>query len=199
MKKFFKEFKTFISRGNVVDMAVGVIIGGAFSAIVSALTNWILQPLINWVFYLIFRSDDPLKSFRTLLHPVYVLDEVTLEATTEIDWTKSIFIDWGAFITAIINFLLIALVLFIIVKTINSVKESSEKLGADAAEKKRVRKYNKLVKKNEKLVNKGKEPLPIPAELLPPAPPAPAPEPEPVVDPQVELLTQIRDLLQSKK
>ena len=49
MKKFLKEFKTFISRGNIVDMAVGVIIGSAFSAIVTALTNKIIMPFINWI------------------------------------------------------------------------------------------------------------------------------------------------------
>ena len=49
MKKFFAEFKKFIQRGNVIDLAVGVIIGGAFSAIVTALTNNILMPVINWV------------------------------------------------------------------------------------------------------------------------------------------------------
>ncbi|MCX4287510.1 MAG: MscL family protein, partial [Clostridia bacterium] len=48
MKKFFKEFKDFITRGNVLDMAVGVIVGGAFTAIITALTGQILQPLINW-------------------------------------------------------------------------------------------------------------------------------------------------------
>ncbi|MBQ9369741.1 MAG: MscL family protein, partial [Clostridia bacterium] len=51
MKKFFSEFKKFITRGNVIDLAVGVIIGGAFTAIVTALTNNILRPLINWFIY----------------------------------------------------------------------------------------------------------------------------------------------------
>ena len=54
MRKFFRDFKAFISRGNVIDMAVGVIIGGAFSAIVTALTNKILMPLIN---YLLFEES----------------------------------------------------------------------------------------------------------------------------------------------
>ena len=49
MKKFFKEFKEFITRGNVLDMAVGIIIGGAFTAIITALVNNILTPLINWI------------------------------------------------------------------------------------------------------------------------------------------------------
>ena len=58
MKKFFKEFKDFISRGNVLDMAVGVIVGGAFTAIITALTNQILQPLINWLIALISGGSD---------------------------------------------------------------------------------------------------------------------------------------------
>ena len=57
MKKFFKEFKEFISRGNVLDMAVGVIVGGAFTAIITALTNQILQPLINALIALISGGE----------------------------------------------------------------------------------------------------------------------------------------------
>ena len=53
MKKFFAEFKKFITRGNVVDMAVGVIVGGAFTAIVNGLSNFVLKPIINWVLALI--------------------------------------------------------------------------------------------------------------------------------------------------
>ncbi len=106
MKKFFREFKQFISRGNVIDMAVGVIIGGAFSAIVTALANKIIMPLIN---YLLALGGNGLDSAYTFLKVAY-------DETGAIDLTKSIFIDWGAFITAIIDFLLIALILFIIIK-----------------------------------------------------------------------------------
>ena len=110
MKKFFKEFKTFITRGNVLDMAVGVIVGGAFTAIVNSLSNNILKPIINWLLALIMGKDA--------LSEVYTfLTTATLEGT--IDLANSIYIDWGAFINAIINFLLIALVLFMIVKSIN--------------------------------------------------------------------------------
>ena len=121
MKKFFKEFKTFISRGNVVDLAVGVIIGGAFSAIVNALTNQILMPLINKVLSMIIGQDG-LSGAVTMLSPAY-LDE----AQTIYDMANSIYIDWGAFITAIINFLLIALVLFLIIKALNAANEGLKK------------------------------------------------------------------------
>ena len=106
MKKFFSDFKKFISRGNVIDMAVGVIIGGAFSAIVTALTNKIIMPLINW---LLSFGGTGLESAYTFLRKAY------LENGT-IDLNKSIYIDWGAFITAVINFFLIAFTLFIILK-----------------------------------------------------------------------------------
>ena len=118
MRKFFAEFKAFISRGNVMDMAVGVIIGGAFSAIVTALTNHILMPIINWVLAAIIGKEG-LAGAVTMLSPAYV--------DGEIDLANSIYIDWGAFISAIINFLLIALVLFLIIKAINSVHAGVKK------------------------------------------------------------------------
>ena len=118
MKKFFKEFKEFISRGNVLDMAVGVIIGGAFSAIITALTNGILMPLIN---ALLAKCGGGWESAYTFLVRAYEADGITL------DLAKSIYIDWGAFITAIINFLLIALVLFLIIKLMMSARKAVEK------------------------------------------------------------------------
>lgn len=124
MKKFFGEFKTFITRGNVLDMAVGVIVGGAFTAIVNALSNNILRPLINALLRVILGADS--------LSEVYTfLFKKTDETTGLIDLANSIYIDWGAFINAIINFLIIAFVLFLIVKTINKVKENNEKLKND--------------------------------------------------------------------
>ena len=58
MKKFLGEFKTFITRGNVLDMAVGVIVGGAFTAIVNAVCNNVLRPVINWLLALIFGQNS---------------------------------------------------------------------------------------------------------------------------------------------
>lgn len=112
VKKFFGDFKKFISRGNVIDMAIGVIIGGAFSAIVTSLTNKIIMPLINLLLSL--AGGNGLESARTILgKPVFT------EAGA-IDWSATIYIDWGAFITAVIDFLLIALVLFIILRAFMS-------------------------------------------------------------------------------
>ena len=115
MKKFFGEFKKFITRGNVVDMAVGVIVGSAFTAIVNSLSNNILKPLINWLLALILGADS--------LSEVYTMLKVSYDAEGQIDLTKSIYLDWGALINAIINFFLIALVLFMIVKLINRMRQ----------------------------------------------------------------------------
>ena len=124
MRKFFEEFKKFITRGNVVDMAVGVIVGGAFTAIVNSLSNNILKPIINYLLALVFGADS-LSEVFTFLKKV----EITNEAgVVEVDLANSIYIDWGAFINAIINFLLIAFVLFCIVKTINKLNEESKEL-----------------------------------------------------------------------
>ena len=124
MKKFFAEFKKFISRGNVMDMAVGMIIGAAFTAIVSALSDKILKPIINWVIYLACGNNpDALSKMYTPLVPVWELDA---EGNQILDLTSSIYIDWGAFISAIINFLLVALVLFIIIKFFNAAREVSD-------------------------------------------------------------------------
>ena len=131
MKKFFGEFKKFITRGNVLDMAVGVIVGGAFTAIVNALSNNILRPLINALLSLILGNNS-VESVSTMLVPAY-----TDETKTVIDYASSIYIDWGAFISAIINFILIALVLFCIVKAINAANDGL---------KKGVRKYEPLTK-----------------------------------------------------
>lgn len=126
MKKFFGEFKKFISRGNVMDMAVGTIIGAAFTAIVTALSNGILKPIINWFIYICLGGDtDALTKMYTPLVPVFAEDGT-------LDIANSVLIDWGAFISAIINFLLIAFVLFCIVKAFNNVKDANEKIK-DAA------------------------------------------------------------------
>ena len=151
-KGFVGEFKEFITRGNVMDMAVGVIIGGAFTAIVTALTGGILQPVINYIIGKI-AGDGGLEAARTVLDH-YVMSDGSVwypewgtlptvsasDGTTPIavDWSKTNFIDWGSFIGAIINFLLVALILFIIIKAINNIHEK----GVAAKE--------ALVKKEEK-------------------------------------------------
>lgn len=174
MKKFFSEFKAFITRGNVLDMAVGVIVGGAFTAIVTALTGQILQPLINWMLASIMGGEG-LEAALTMLKPAYI-EEVSAsgEVTKVIDLANSIYINWGAFITAIINFLLVALILFCIVKAINHVHEK----GKQAAEKRKKGKKEEVVEET-------------PVE-------EPAPEPAPAPETSEQILADIRELLKAQ-
>ena len=121
MKKFFEEFKKFITRGNVVDMAVGVIVGSSFTAIVNGMSNYILKPIINWLIALIFGKDS-FSEIHTFL--IKVTDD-----TGAIDLTQSIYIDWGAFINAVLNFFIVAFVLFTIVKIINRFREEQKEFA----------------------------------------------------------------------
>jgi len=113
MKKFFDEFKTFISRGNVMDMAIGVIIGGAFGAITSSLVADVITPLLAFL----FRSPntDALN--------------ITLRAADEAAGTEAVVLGLGTFIGTIINFLVIALAIFSVIKAINKAKAMAEKLS----------------------------------------------------------------------
>ena len=116
MKKFFKEFKEFITRGNVLDMAVGIIVGSAFTAIITALVANILTPLINWI-----PGADNTRALQVVLRKA-VLDEAGHVLT------EALVIDFGAVISAVLTFLITAFVLFIILKTINSIRKKGEKL-----------------------------------------------------------------------
>lgn len=152
---FFAEFKKFITRGNVVDMAVGVIVGGAFTAIVNGLSNNILKPIINWILFLLLPGDG-LESIFTFLPncKAYQLDENGVPILDEagnkiVDLANSIYIDWGAFISAIINFLLIALVLFMIVRMLNRVNENRDGVLANAKLANKERKEIKKIAKEQ--------------------------------------------------
>ena len=112
-KNIFTEFKDFISRGNVLDMAVGVIIGGAFTAIVSSVTNDLLSPILGLI------TGDSLAE---------------LAFTVNLPWGDGVTFTYGAFLTAVINFFLTALVLFLIIKGIKAVSENAKKLGKKKAE-----------------------------------------------------------------
>ena len=111
MKKFLDEFKTFIMKGNILDMAVGVIVGGAFGAITSSLVSDIVTPLLA----VLFRSPntDALN--------------ITLRAADEAAGTEAVVLGLGTFVGAIINFLVIALVLFSVLKAFNKARELMEK------------------------------------------------------------------------
>ena len=103
MKKFFQEFKKFITRGNVMDLAVGVIVGAAFTAIVTALTNSIIKPFINWILAMLTGGGD-LSSIYTFLKKAYTTDA---NGEKVVDLTNSIYINWGDFIVKVLDLLII--------------------------------------------------------------------------------------------
>ncbi|MBQ9070077.1 MAG: large conductance mechanosensitive channel protein MscL [Clostridia bacterium] len=151
MKKFFEEFKKFITRGNVVDMAVGVIVGSSFTAIVNGLSNYILKPIINWLLALVFGKDS-LSSIYTFLVRVEksqdVLDAEGNVIGTEMvpDLTQSIYIDWGSFINAVINFFIVAFVLFTIVKIMNKIREEHKEFNQKLLSYKLTKEDKKILK-----------------------------------------------------
>lgn len=131
MPKIFTEFKEFITRGNVMGLAVGMIIGAAFTAIVNALVNSILKPLISAI-----PIGDGISGLITMLVPRTTEGvEITMSEFNAnpalADLAKSVYIDWGAFIMAIITFLLTALVLFFILKAIATAQKGFGGLKGD--------------------------------------------------------------------
>lgn len=186
MKKFFAEFKKFISRGNVMDMAVGMIIGGAFTTIVTALANGILKPLINFAIYKCLGGNSLDDAFTFLVR--------SFQEDGTLDLANSIYIDWGAFIAAIINFLLIALVLFLIVKVFNSVKDSQNMLS-DVTKRAEMKKDKGL-----KLSKREQQALDNKAKVLAEQEEAErkALEEANKPDPVIVLLQEIRDQLKTK-
>jgi large conductance mechanosensitive channel len=113
---FWSEFKTFIARGNVMDMAVGVVVGGAFTAIVNSLVGDIINPIIGKLFGGVDLSEAKV-----------VLTEATEEAA-------EVAIRYGALIQAIINFLIMAFVIFLIMKALNKLMSLGKKEEEKPAE-----------------------------------------------------------------
>ena len=115
MKKFFEEFKTFITKGNVMDMAIGVIIGGAFGAITSSLVSNVITPLLAFIFGA--PNTDALN---------ITLRAAEVDASGEVV-KEALVLGLGTFVGAILNFLIIALVLFSVIKAINKARDLAEK------------------------------------------------------------------------
>ena len=115
MKKFFGEFKEFISRGNVLDMAVGVIVATAFGKITTSLVNDVVMPFIGWI----FGGVDATAALNITLTPAVYNEagEVVTEATV---------LGFGTFLSAIIDFVIIAFIVFCIVKAFNKARETAE-------------------------------------------------------------------------
>ena len=117
--KLFKEFKEFISRGNVVDMAVGVIIATAFGKITTSLINDVFMPFISWI----FGSRD-MTALNILVRPeILDVDGNVIQA--------AITIGFGTLIATILDFILVALVVFFVVKGINTARKLAEKKKAE--------------------------------------------------------------------
>lgn len=115
MKNFMNEFKTFIMRGNVLDMAVGVIIGGAFGKITGSLVNDVLMPFISWI-----CGSTSMNGLNVVVRP-----EVVDEAGEVV--TEAITLGFGTFVGTVIDFVLVAFVIFLIVKAFNKARALTEK------------------------------------------------------------------------
>lgn len=178
MKGFFREFKKFITRGNVIDLAVGMIIGSAFTAIVNALVNGIFKPLINAI------PMGNIQGLITMLVPKNSEGVKVAVDSAEIDLAKSVYINWGDFIMAIISFFITALVLFIIIKIINGIHERGKAIS------------EKQKAKIQKKLEKGQISAEEAAESVKALEEAPA-EPAAPVETTDDLLRQIRDLLKA--
>ena len=176
MKKLFKDFKKFINRGNVIDLAVGMIIGSAFTAIVTSMVNGILKPLLSCI-----PGSGETGALQT------VLKKAVTDAEGNVI-TDAVVLDWGGVISAIVTFLLTAIILFLIVKAFNKMKDASEK-AKEAA-----------LKAAEKLKAEEQAQQAAAKEQAEQAAAEAATEPE-VTEPKEsveDLLRQIRDALAAK-
>ena len=120
MKKMIEEFKAFIMRGNVMDMAVGVIVAGAFGKITTSLVNDLFMPFISWI-----CGTRDMTALNVIVRP-----EVVNEAGEVVQ--AAITLGFGTFVATIIDFLLIALVVFMVVKAMNAAKAKLEKKEEEA-------------------------------------------------------------------
>lgn len=134
-KGFFAEFKEFISRGNVLDMAVGVIIATAFGKITTSLVNDVFMPLIGWLI-----GEIDLSTLNITLSPEKLAEDGTVAK-------EAVVIGIGTFVSAVIDFVLVALVVFIMIKAFNAAKDKAESL-----------------KKKEEEAATAEEPAPEPSE-----------------------------------
>ena len=119
MKKFVKEFRAFINRGNVVDMAIGVIIAGAFGKITTSLVNDVVMPFIGWII-----GDIDLTSLNITLRAAVMEGETVVK--------EAVVIGIGTLIATIIDFIIIALFVFMLVKVMNKLSRKKEAEAAAA-------------------------------------------------------------------
>lgn len=121
MKKLIEEFKKFIMRGNVLDMAIGVVIATAFGKITSSLVNDLLMPFISWI-----CGSRDMSALNIVLRPAEVVNGETVN--------EAIIFGLGSFVGTVIDFLLIALVVFLILKAFNKASELSHRKAEEEAQ-----------------------------------------------------------------
>ena len=119
MKKIVTEFKDFISRGNVMDMAVGVIVGGAFGKITSSLVNDVFMPFLGWVI-----GDIDLTALNITLSPAVMEGDTVVK--------EAVVVGIGSFLATILDFLIIAFAVFLMIKAINGFHDKLKKQEAPA-------------------------------------------------------------------
>ena len=120
MGKFLTEFKEFAMRGNVIDMAVGVIIGGAFGKIVSSLVDDIIMPLVSVITGGVNFSDKKL-----------ILHDAVMNGTEVI--SPEVAVTWGVFVQSVVDFLIVAFCIFMAIKFMNKLKNATKKAEEEAA------------------------------------------------------------------
>ena len=129
----FQEFKKFIARGNVLDLAVGVIIGAAFGRIVTALTESIIMPLIGWIF-----GDVDFSNWFIRLGPIPEGYAGSLTNYAELKAAGVQMLGYGDFLTQAVNFLIVAFALFLLVKTVNRVIDEMQERQKEAEDSSKV-------------------------------------------------------------
>lgn len=172
---FWKDFKAFITRGNVVDMAVGVVIGKAFGNIVTGLVNYIINPFIG-----LFMKEGSLDDIKTVITPEKLAEDGTV-------LTKEVALLWGSWFQTILDFLIVAFCIFAMLRLIMRIKNTleAEKIAAaeaKAAEEKAKAEAEKAAAE-EKAAALAKRQEELEAATLQ----------------QAQLLSEIRDLLQKQK
>lgn len=169
MKKFFSDFKKFISRGNVIDLAIAVIIGAAFSKIVTSLVNDIIMPLIG-----LATGGASVSDLKWVIRPaVYDINNVLITAENALRY--------GVFFQMIIDFLIISFCVFVMFRIINSSSKKIEKLKQELLE--------KIQKQNESEEDESESDKNVKKEVVKVLTDAQRNE---------LLLTEIRDLLKSQ-
>ena len=114
---FIKEFKEFAMKGSLVDIAVAFVMGAAFGKVISAFTDGIVSPLIGMIGGADFSKN------------MYVLKEAVYDASGKIT-AEAVAVKWGEFLTAVINFIIVAFVMFLVIKAINKMKKKQEEAPA---------------------------------------------------------------------